>query len=333
MPSPISTGGNREPDVAAATEKRTFEEIFDEALHEHERREAMPQEERWAGDLLSSLLGASEWLARDVPGGPPREHDLDLVMRDGRRIAVEVKTYTSPEVAEFDVVRSELNPVAAPLLREGWHLDFDLSNDEAADGTVAVPFLNGVVPQLEPILARIESEGLQQVIVNLDDTNASADVPEHPICDELRSLRLRRAFPAPWMESGRIHLGRAETVKWYGPDSIAEVVESLLSRVHSRLLRAKEGGADESHLFVWVPPGAPRSEEAGLATATAPPSPRWLPRTADLRGLDAAWAARLCLPAARPEVEGYSTPVWQLTDTGWRCWTRNWQPLDSASAS
>lgn len=326
-------GGSREPDVATATEKRTFEEIFEDTLHKHERRQAMPQEEQWAGDLLSSLLGAREWLARDVPGGPSGQHDLDLVMPDGRQIAVEVKTYTSPEVAEFDALRSELNPVSAPSLRDGWHLDFDLSNDEAADATVSIPLLKEVVPLLEPILARIEGEGLQQAVVNLADPNASANAPEHPICDELRSLRLRRAFPAPWMDSGQIHLGRAEAVMWYGPDSIAEVVETLLSPVHTKLLKAKENGADESHLFVWVPPGAPRSEEASLATATAPPSPRWLPPAVGLRGLDTAWVARLCLPWARQEVEGYSTPVWQLTSTGWRCWTRNWQPLDSASAS
>lgn len=319
--------------MATAATKRTFEEIFDDARQKHERREAMPEEEQWAGDLLSSLLGAREWLARDVPGGPSGQHDLDLVMPDGRQIAVEVKTYTSPEVAEFDALRSELNPVSAPSLRAGWHLDFDLSNQEALDATVSVPLLKVVVPLLEPILARIESEGLQQAVADLADPNASANAPQHSICDELRSLRLRRAFPAPWMDSGRIHLGRAEAVMRYGSDSIAEVVESLLSRVHSKLLRAKENGADENHLLVWVPPGAPRSEEASLATATAPPSPRWLPRTADLRGLDAAWVARLCLPAAQQEVEGYSTPVWQLTDTGWRCWTRNWQPLDSASAS
>ncbi len=333
MLSPISMGGSREPDVATAAQRRTFEEIYDDALQKHERREAMPQEEQWAGDLLSSLLGASEWLARDVPGDQSGQHDLDLVMPGGRQIAVEVKTYTSPEVAEFDALRSKLNPVSAPSLRDGWHLDFDLSNDEAADATVSVPLLKEVVPQLEPILARIEGEGLQQAVVSLADPNARANAPEHSICDDLRSLRLRRAFPAPWMDSGQIHLGRAEAVMWYGPDSIAEAVESILSRVHSKLLKSKENGADERHLFVWVPPGAPRSEEASLATATAPPSPRWLPRTADLRGLDAAWVARLCLPAARQEVEGYSTPVWQLTDAGWRCWTRNWQSLDSASAS
>lgn len=319
--------------MATAIEKRTFEEIFDEALHKHERREAMPQEERWAGDLLSSLLGANEWLARDVDGGPSGQHDLDLVMPDGRQIAVEVKTYTSPEVAEFDALRSELNPVSAPSLRDGWHLDFDLSNDEAADAAISVPLLKEVVPQLEPILARIESEGLQQAVVNLADPHVSASAPQHSICDELRSLRLRRAFPAPWMDSGRIHLGRAEAVMWYGSGSIAEVVESLLSRAHSKLLRAKECGADESHLFVWVPPGAPRSDEASLATATAPPNPRWLPPSVDLRGLDTAWVARLCLPAARQEVEGYSTPVWQLTETGWHCWTRDWRQLEHETPS
>ena len=188
-------------------------------------------------------------------------------------------------------------------------------------------------PEFRAGAVRIVIEGLQQAVASLADTNADPHTPEHSICDELRSLRLRRAFPAPWLDSGRIHLGRAEAVTSYGPDRIAEVVESLLSRVHPKLLRAREGGADESHLFGWAPPGAPRNEEAALATASAPPCPRWLPSSVDLRGLDTAWVARLCLPRARQEVEGYSTPVWQLTPSGWRCWTRDWRLLERGRPS
>ncbi len=304
-------------DSLRQTIERSWREVKD--------RSAAPDEERWAGELLRALLGAQAWKARDVPGGPPSMHDLDVEFRDGRRIAVEVKTHTSPRRAAFDAERAKRNPLNAPSLRHGWAVDFDVPDDEAADAAASDVLLKDVTRKLEPILARIEREELQDEVRRISRGVTSQ---EHPVCSELRELRIRRAYPASWESDGTIRLCRAEAISSFAPSSIANVVKGYVSRGYTNLTRARQHGADEIHLFLWVPLGVSRSDQAGMATAAIVPGDKWLPPDTELGDLDSVWVAKFGVPDNFPEVHGFSSPIWQLTDSGWHCWTRDWRPLE-----
>ncbi len=303
----------------------SLRQTIERSWREVEDRAAMADEERWAGELLRALLGAQAWKARDVPGGSPSMHDLDVEFHDGRRIAVEVKTHTSPRRAAFDAERAKRNPLDAPSLRHGWAVDFDVPDDEAGDAAVSDVLLKDVTRKLELILARIEREGLQDDVRRVSRKVTSQ---EHPVCSELRELRIRRAYPAPWESDGTIRLCRAEAISSFAPSSIANVVKGYVSRSYANLARAKEHGADETHLFLWIPLGVTRSDQAGMATAAIVPGDKWLPPDTELGGLDSVWVAKFGVPDIFPEVHGFSSPIWQLADSGWRCWTRDWQPLE-----
>jgi hypothetical protein len=46
-------------------------------------------EEDWAGEIVATYLDGT-YEARDVRGAPDATHDLDIVLADGRTIALEV---------------------------------------------------------------------------------------------------------------------------------------------------------------------------------------------------------------------------------------------------
>ena len=298
---------------------------IERSQREVEDRAAMSDEERWAGELLRALLGAQAWKARDVPGGSPGMHDLDVEFRDGRRFAVEVKTHTSPRRAAFDAECAKRNPLDAPSLQGGWVVDFDVPDDEAADAAASDVLLKDVTGKLEPILVRIERGRLHDEVRHI---GRGASSQEHPICSELRELRIRRAYPASWESDGTIRLCRAEAISSFAPSSIANVVKGYVSHSYANLTRAKQHGADEIHLFLWIPLGVTRSDQASMATAAIVPGDKWLPPDMELGRLDSVWVAKFGVPDVLPEVHGFSSPVWQLTESGWCCWTRDWRPLE-----
>ena len=314
-------------------EAESLTQAIERSWRELENRAAVTDEERWAGELLKAVLGAQAWKARDVPGGPSGMHDLDVEFHDGRRIAVEVKTHTSPRRAAFDAERDKRNPLDAPSLQSGWAVDFDVPDDEAADAATSDILLKDITGKLEPILARIEREGLHGEVRHIRDTGGRARSREHPICGELRELRIRRAYPAPWESDGTIRLCRAEAIASFAPSSIANVVKGYVSREYENLTRAKDHGADEVHLFLWIPLGVTRSDQASMATTAIVPGDKWLPPETELRGLDSVWVAKFGLPVDFPELHGFSSPIWQLTESGWCCWTRDWRQLERGRPS
>ena len=308
--------------AAADSTAVTIEQFWSE----HDHRAAMAgDEERWAGELLTLLVDAERWEAVDYRGGPPDMHDIDLLFGDGRRIAVEVEIHGRPERTAFDAERDRTNPVQAPSLRCGWVVDFDLPDDEAADAQVVAQLFNAVDGELEPTLARIEREGLHDHVRPVRQVGDCSRSDEHPIRAHMRELRVRSAFPAPWLDDGTIRLSRVEAISARSPKNVAAQIKRHIENDHESLERARERGADETHLFLWMPLGVTRGDTAGMAFSPIIPEDRWLPPKADLKGLDSVWVSKFTLPATSPELQGFSSPIWQLTDSGWRCWTRDWQ--------
>lgn len=98
-------------------------------------------------------------------------------------------------------------------------------------------------------------------------------------------------------------------------------------------MRAKQHDADEVHLFLWIPLGVSRSDQAGMAAAAIVSGEKWLPPDTTLGDLDSVWVAKFGVPDSAAEVHGFSSPIWQLTETGWSCWTRDWRQLERRTPS
>ncbi|MCY4518527.1 MAG: hypothetical protein OXB99_14960 [Acidimicrobiaceae bacterium] len=314
-------------DTSDGTDSHTPTQPDDQPWRELRHREAMRRdEERWAAELLHLLLKSERWEARDFSGGPEGMHDFDLVFGDGRRIAVEVKIHPAHQPSAFDVERRQRTPICATSLQSGWMVDFDVSDDELADADAAVVLFDEVSSKIEALLARVERDGLQDHVRDIRSASGGAASLEHPICTELRGLRIGNAFPAPWITEGTIRLSRGAAIVAFAPSTVSKAIQRHLACDYAILRRAKDLGADEAHLFLWMPLGVSRSETAGMKFSPFVPDDAWLPPRLDLDGYDCAWVSKFTLPVVEPEIQGFTSPIWQLSDSGWHCWTRDWRP-------
>ena len=286
----------------------------------------MPPEERRAGELLKTLLGAQRWLARDYPAGPPEMHDLDLVFEDGRRIAVEVTTHTSSERAEFERVLEKVNPVSAPSLSTGWEVNFRVPANRPNHGSRKLPRLKGnIVPKLPDLLERVERESLYEVVRYVGGAHIRGFPQDHEILSQLRLFGITSAYPASWVNRGSINLRSDGEVTGFDASNITETAEEHVDLKCESVQRATDDGADEVHLFIDVPLGVPRSDAALAATSVLEPDVDWPPTPKDMRGFGSVWVTCLAIRAEYPELHGFSSPIWQFTESGPYCWTLDWQ--------
>ena len=286
----------------------------------------MSSEERCAGELLKKLLGAQRWLARDLPGSPSKTHDLDLVFEDGRRIAVEVTTHTSPERAAFETVLAEVNPVSAPSLSTGWEVNFRIPADRPNHDSYELPRLKrDIVPALPALLGRVERECLHELVRYVGGAHIRGFPQDHEILSQFRLFGITSAYPASWVNRGTIKLRSEGDSTAFGASNITETAEEHIGLKCESVQRATEDGADEVHLFIDVPLGVPRSDAALAATSILEPDVDWPPTPEDLRGFGSVWVTCLAIRAEYPELHGFSSPIWQFTDSGPYCWTLGWQ--------
>ncbi len=295
------------------------------ASREVEDRAAKSTEERWAGELLKTLLGARRWLARDIPGGPSGMHDLDLLFDDERRFAVEVKSHTSPERAAFKAELRKINPISAPSLNTGWEVNIGVPDDNTNDGEVSPPLLKETVPQLPGLLERVETENLHDRVRYMSSARDQIAPQGGEVASQLQSLGVTHAYPASWREPGTIYLRRTERATWPGSSDIVATAEEHIGQQYASARRAIEDGAHEVHLFIWLPLGVTRSDAASAAASDFEPELDWPRMPANMGGLDSVWVARLAVPAAYPELHGFSSPIWQFTKSGPYCWRLGWQ--------
>ena len=129
-------------------------------LEAREARAAADPYERWAGELLTSLLAGVEWVMRDVGSAGDGLHDLDVVFGDDSRIAVEVTTHTSEGRAAFDARLRSVNPVPAGSLRHHWTVGLVAPQGDAADEAAMHRMVDRARMEIVPILEQVEHEGL-----------------------------------------------------------------------------------------------------------------------------------------------------------------------------
>lgn len=236
----------------------------------------MRPEERMAGALLADILGA-DWFdvePRDLGG--ERVHDFDLV-RDGRRIAVEVTVDASPADRAFFSALAETFPLEAPSLKSNWSIGADPPGDDADDDKKARRHCRQMAEELPAILEEAERLDAAADIAFVDSYSRAADTgPVRGLKDRLRALRVTRAesVPAPG-DGAKISVDQGPFVGWFGADSISEAVERHLWQRddnHEKLIQAKTGEdrrADEAHLLIWVPCGEPHRNAAHAAARSS----------------------------------------------------------------
>lgn len=297
-------------------------------LEAREARAASAPYERWAGELLTSLLGGVEWYVRDVESAGDGLHDLDVVFGDGSRIAVEVTTHTSEGRAAFHARLRTVNPLLAGSLRHHWTVDLVAPQGDAVDEAAMHQMIDKARMEIVPILEQVEHEGLTHHVGLVGGIiEMPPGDPRFPtlqaLHSKLRALGVSGAHAEGWAQEARVWF----TPSWPGtsaaPDEIADAVDTHIGLNLAKLQRAREDGAQEAHLFVWLPSGVGRSDGAELASRSSRASPE-MPRRTDLQGLDSVWVAPGGFPPRSWEIHGYSWPIWQLDRTGWHLWTRSW---------
>ena len=276
----------------------------------------LDDDEQRAGELVTTILGADRWVPRDVPGISGM-HDLDVVTPDASRIAVEVTSHTAKSKAAFARESGRLNPISASSLRCHWQIEIDVPAIQEA----VRPLLNRINGDLQAILRQVEQHELFEEVRFLPPGSTSTD--GHPLCGRLRELRVVCAQAIDTRGSGRIWLYAHQGAFWFGQDDIAHAVDAHVEAKLDKLLRAKDDGAVEAHLFVWLPPGTTRSPGASAALHSGRDDDR-ISASIDLCGIDSVWVTSSGRQDFE-EVHGHRSPVYRYDQSGWRKYTLAWE--------
>ncbi len=297
-------------------------------LEAREAKAAADPYERWAGELLTAMLGGVEWVVRDAGCGDGL-HDLDVVFGDDSRFAVEVTTHTSEGRAAFYAKLQSVNPVPAGCLRHHWTIGLKAPAGDAANEATMHRMVDEARAGIVPILEQIEHEGLAH---HVGLVGGVIEMPPEDLRlltlqalgSRLRALGVSHAYPEVWAQEARVWFTPSCPGTSAAPDEIADAVDTHIPLNLTKLQRAKEDGAQEAHLFLWLPGGVGRSDAAELSARTSRASPE-APRETALRGLDSVWVAPDGFPVRSVEIHGYSWPIWRLGATAWHLWDRVWE--------
>ncbi len=276
--------------------------------------------ERWAGELLTSMLGASRWSVHD-DGSANAMYDFQLEFRDGTRFAVEVTSDTAGRSRAFYSLRDRDCPIKAPTLKWQWTVGVRLRGSHLHDTAAIHQQFDRLKTSMEPLLAQVEREGIASQLRSLDYRFGTDE--EHPLVGALRSLGVSYAWRGEPAQNATIWLNDAPVPTSSDPEAVADAIDVHLPQNRAKLVAAKENGAQEAHLFVWLPAGTGISEAANLALRTGADRSE-APRKIDLQGLDSIWVATDLFKARSMEIHGYSLPIWQFDRDGWRRWERRW---------
>ncbi len=226
------------------------------------------REELAAANVVAGAL-CGRWESRDGEGDPPGMHDFDVILPDGRRIALEV-------TSAIDAAAVALSDAA--FGREGRQQRWP------APGLVNDWIVT--IPQRPVRVAEMMSAMLP--ILEVFEEHGHADVDPHI---NYAYVRPRSEMPAAVVEAARrmVELGvtRARVLApradgdaemfvtisggFAGdPGAINRLVAERAEPKRDKLARAKANSASECHLFVWVDGTQPGAE---LAVAKIPPPP------------------------------------------------------------
>lgn len=276
--------------------------------------------ERWAGELLWPMLGASRWRVYD-DGSVAGMHDFDLEFPDGVRFAVEVTTHTAGRSKAFHSLRDRGCPITAPRLKWNWAVGVRLAGSDPHDTRAVRRQFETLKECLAALLEQAEQEGISSQLRSLDYRFGTDE--EHSLIHALRTLGVSYAWRGELAQDAAIWINEASAANSSNPEAIADAIDLHLPQNRAKLMAAKANGAQEAHLFLWLPAGTGVSESANLALRTGADGPE-APREVDLQGLDSIWVATDLFTARSMEIHGYSMPIWQFDRDGWRQWERRW---------
>ncbi len=283
-----------------------------------EGKHELRYEEQRAGELLTSILRAVRWDPKDV-GGVNNMHDLDIVLRDGARVGVEVTSDTDEKRAAFlsEIEDENKNPIVTKSLNLYWQID-----------AFSTARLRHIRQLIEPILNEAEqNQSVDEIRLRpWQETEADSDT-----CKKLRALNVKIArgwrpnnpecsgeiwIQPPWTEASP-----------FGMEDLAAVAEEHIHIRDNRckLQNAKRNGAKEAHLFIWLQ-GIMGRSAAAWAQSKTPPLARKEDILVDLRGLDSVWLVSSGrFTGLKEDVRGHSNAVWQYSEGQWVCHERVWQ--------
>lgn len=266
-------------------------------------RGELSAEEEEAGRIVAQHLGGS-YEARDVRGAPDATHDLDVVLADSRRAALEVTSAGDRDVEQFR--RLLLGRTwEAPSLRHHWWLGMP------DDSRIRVKAL---MRKIVKHLNVLERHDVEQVGGGLRHRQLPADTdPEvaqaaHAIFD-LGADRATRLDPPKPGETPLLLPSPHGGVNG-SSGLLNEAVERCAEKKAAKL-RAADG--DERHLFVWLL-GSASGVELAMATLPLPNSPPALPA-----GVDVVWVAT---GPAFPDAP--SGRLWRVRPPG------RWEKIDAS---
>jgi hypothetical protein len=230
-------------------------------------REPAP-EELAAADVVAGALGG-RWESRDGEDDPPGMHDFDVILPDGRCIALEVTSAIDGAVVALSDAafgregRQQRWP--APGLTNDWILTIPQPPVRVAE----------MMSAMLPILQAFEEHGHADVDphINCAYVNPRSEMPA-PVVEAARrmvDLGVTRARVLAPRADGDAEVFVTISGGFAGdPGAVNRLVAERAEPKREKLARAKADSASECHLFIWLDGTQPGAE---LAVATMPPPP------------------------------------------------------------
>ncbi|HYB27956.1 MAG TPA: hypothetical protein VEF89_15165 [Solirubrobacteraceae bacterium] len=230
-------------------------------------REPAP-EELAAADVVADAVGG-HWESRDGEGDPPGMHDFDVILPDGRCIALEVTSAIDGAVVALSDAafgregRQQRWP--APALTNDWIVTIPQRRVRVAD----------MMSAMLPILEVFEEHGHADVDphVNYAYVSPRSEMPAAVVEAARRMVELgvtRARVLAPRAEGDAEMFVTISGGFTGDPGAVNRLVAERAEPKREKLARAKADSASECHLFVWLDGTQPGAE---LAVAKMPPPP------------------------------------------------------------
>lgn len=266
-----------------------------------------------AGNIAAGVLGGQA-VPRDVEGAPDATHDFDVVLPDGRRVALEVTSAADREVLSLLAAASRERTTAD--LRNDWQIGV-----EQMVGGSAVK-ISRLMNEIVGVLEVFERNGLTEVETRHSPqyTKAAPGTPQEVIEATMRQFELGAIVTRAWgprksPEAAHlyvtVHGGFGADI-----DKVNALVVTETEANRAKLVAAK---ADERHVFIWLNPSHPDAE---LAVHTGPPpaTPPAIPA-----GIDVVWLATQ--GGAEGFGEAHVERLWRVRPP------RDWEVLDPSLLS
>lgn len=240
-----------------------------------------------AADLVANALGG-RWQTRDGESDPDGMYDFDVILPDGRCIALEITSASDGAVIALS---------DAALVREGKQRHWPapgLANDWIVTLPQSLVRVADMMRAMLQILKTFEEHDHHNVDhpINYDYINPRSDLPA-PVVEAARRM-VELGVTRVLVLAPRIR-DVAEMIIAIGSGAVADpdaVNRLVIERAQPKRKKLAMASADERHLFVWLDGTQPA---AALAAAKlAPPSAPDIPSE-----IDVIWLATP--PLAAPE--------------------------------